>query len=251
MSRYSTLKTLPLFQWLLSVRNADEGFLQQQLKNIPKLKLIDVACGVGKISIANAAETAYGVDIEGFPTDVAVSRGYCIREYMPPEYKFELPEEVNAVTCVDLNAHVNFDTFVAILKSAFSHLSPTGKVLLVCEFNNEGIGYKILKMAPRRFEQYVLGMKHWHFTAETEFLERLEASIPNLRLVERCELVCIPPLSHFYACFFDRDVNKGMQANFFLIGDMFLSLINNILRLFPKTGRAFRVGFVYDYNSKI
>lgn len=248
VSRLSSLKRSVLIQWLLSVRIGDEGFLRRQLSRLGAPRVLDVGCGVGKVQIAESASRTYGVDIVGFPRAVAGGRGYQTVEYAPPDYAFPLPEAVDVVTCVDLNAHVDFETFATIMRSAFSHVDSgsAGRLLLVGEFDNDGLGYRLMKRAPARFRRYVLGMKHWHFLTESVFVERFEAAFPEYRRLERAELVCIPPLSHFYACFLDKDVEGRALRLLFLAADVVLSLANNVLRLLPATDSAFRVGFVYE-----
>lgn len=246
VSRLSALKRWPLVQWLLSVRIGDEAFIRAQLGGLGRPRVLDIACGIGKVQITAVASRTYGVDIAGFPKSVAIGRGYQTVEYAPPDYTFALPEYVDVVTCIDLNAHIDFDTFSRIVRSAFSHVDTGGRLLLVGEFDNRGVGYRLLKRFPDRFERYVLGMKHWHFTRESEFIERFETAFPELRSVRRTELVCIPPLSHFYACLAGKDVNGLIGRGLFLAADIGLSLFNNLLRLVPATDSAFRVGFVYE-----
>ncbi|MBX3606815.1 MAG: hypothetical protein KF788_16165 [Piscinibacter sp.] len=247
VSRLSSLKRSFLIQWLLSVRIGDEGFLRRQLSRLHAPRVLDVACGVGKVQIAACASRTYGVDIIGFPRDVAGRRGYQTVEYAPPDYAFALPEAVDVVTCVDLNAHVDFETFATIMQSAFSHVDAVGgRLLLIGEFDNDGLGYRLMKRFPARFKRYVLGMKHWHFLTESAFLERFEARFPEYSRLDRAELVCVPPLSHFYACFLGKDVNGRVMRMLFLAADLVLSLVNNVLRLMPATDSAFRVGYVYE-----
>jgi SAM-dependent methyltransferase len=250
VSRLSALKRRPLVQWLLSVRIGDEAFIRTRLSGLGRPRVLDVACGVGKMQISALAGTTYGVDIAGFPSHVAAGRGYRTVEYAPPGYAFTLPESVDVVTCVDLNAHVDFETFATIIRSALSHLGAGGRLLLIGEFDNDGIGYRVMKWSPARFRDYVLGMKHWHFSRESEFIGRFEALFPELGQTERAEVVCVPPLSHFYACFAGRDVSTSLGRALFLAADVGLSLLNNLLRRRPAPDSAFRVGFVYERRHR-
>ena len=246
VSRLSSIKRWPVLQWLLSVRIGDEAFIRQQLNLLSQPVVLDVACGVGKVQISAIARRTYGVDIAGFPKDVAAERGYIVTEYAPPDYVFELPEEADVITCIDLNAHIEFESFTKTIQSALSHASTDGRLLLIGEFDNHGLGYRLMKHAPSKFKRYVSGMKHWHFASESNFIDRFEAHFPELRRVQRSEIVCVPPLSHFYACFANRDVKIGLIKAVFIAGDIVLSLINNLLRLMPARDTAFRVGYVYE-----
>jgi SAM-dependent methyltransferase len=246
VSRLSSFKRWPLVQWLFSVRIGDEAFIRAHLTALGRPRVLDVACGVGKMQITAIASRTYGVDIAGFPKDIAAARGYRTVEYAPPDYAFELPESVDVVTCIDLNAHIDFETLSSIIRSALSHLGPGGRLLLIGEFDNDGIGYRVMKAFPSRFRSYVVGMKHWHFTRESEFVARFEALFPGCRRLHRSELVCTPPLSHFYACFAGRDVTSRAGRALFLVADLGLSLLNNVLRMLPAKDSAFRVGFVYE-----
>lgn len=249
VSRLSAIKRWPPLQWLLSVRIGDEAFIRRQLCRLGQPTVLDVACGVGKMQISAVAKRTYGVDITGFPKDVASARGYRVAEYAPPDYLFDLPESVDVITCIDLNAHVEFESFATIIRSAESHINARGQLLLIGEFDNDGFGYRLMKRSHARFTRYVLGMKHWHFARESEFVERFEATFPQLRRVQRSEIVCMPPSSHFYACFANKDVNGAMMKTAFLIADVALSLLNNLLRLFPASDSAFRVGYVYERRT--
>ncbi len=244
VSRLSALKTSPLIQWLLSVRAGDESFLRREL-GLGLPRVLDVACGVGKVQIPKCARTTYGVDVAGYPREIATERGYVACEYAPPDYRITLPEQVDVITCVDLNAHVSFATFETILRSSMDHLVPTGRILIVGEFDNDGIGYRFMKLFPLRFQRYVGGMQHWHFTTESQFLRMFESAFPQLRRQLRVEVVAIPPLSHFYACLFARDVRGRLGRALFRLGDIVISLLNNVLRRVPRIDSAFRVGYVY------
>lgn len=249
VSRLSVVKRWPPLQWLLSVRIGDEAFIRRQLCRLGRPTVLDVACGVGKVQITAVAGRTYGVDITGFPKEVASGRGYRVTEYAPPNYLFDLPESVDVITCIDLNAHVEFEGFAKIIRSAGSHFSTCGRLLLIGEFDNDGLGYRLMKRSPARFQRYVLGMKHWHFARESEFVERFEAAFPQFRRVQRSEIVCMPPASHFYACFANKDVSGTMMKAAFLVADVALSLLNNLLRLFPACDSAFRVGYVYERRT--
>jgi hypothetical protein len=249
VSRLSAVKRWPILQWLLSVRIGDEAFIRKQLTRLGQPIVLDVACGVGKMQIAAVARRTYGVDIAGFPKEVAVERGYIVSEYTPPNYVFQLPEPVGAITCIDLNAHVEFESFTKLIQSSLNHATTGGQLILIGEFDNDGIGYWLMKRAPARYQRYVLGMKHWHFARESEFLKRFEDHFPELRRILRTEIVCIPPLSHFYACFANKDVKGGVMKAGFLAADILLSLINNLLRFVPAEDTAFRVGYVYELRS--
>jgi SAM-dependent methyltransferase len=249
VSRLSALKRWPPLQWLLSVRIGDEAFIRRHLSRLGRPTVLDVACGVGKVQVSAVARRTYGVDITGFPKEVASGRGYRVVEYSPPDYLFDLPEPVDAIVCIDLNAHVEFESFAKIIRSVESHATASGRLLLIGEFDNVGIGYRLMKRAPARFQRYVLGMKHWHFARESEFVERFEAAFPQFRRAQRSEIVCVPPLSHFYACFANKDVDGAMMKAAFLVEDLGLSLLNNVLRFFPALDSAFRVGYVYERRN--
>jgi SAM-dependent methyltransferase len=250
VSRFSGLKSSPLIQWLMSVRAGDESFLRRELARAPLPRILDVACGAGKVQIPKSARRAYGVDVAGFPREIAAQRGYIACEYAPPDYRIELPEQVEVITCVDLNAHVDFSTFEKILRSSMEHLVEAGRVLIVGEFDNDGIGYRFLKLFPQRFQRYVIGMKHWHFTTESQFIRSFESTFPELRRQSRVEVVPIPPLSHFYACVFGKDVRGRLGGALFRLGDVVISLINNVIRKMPRVDSAFRVGYVYVLQAR-
>lgn len=250
VSRFAGLKNIPIVQWLFSVRAGDEAFLRRHISNVQNPVVLDVACGVGKEQLAKLAEITYGADIEGYPKNVAKDKGYVAFEYSPPDYGLSLPEKVNIVTCIDLNAHIEFSSFHKIIEVAICNMQNPGTMLIIGEFDNDGVSFRLLKKYPKKYKNYVLGMKHFYFTSEAEFIFQFESSFPFLELVCREEIVCIPPMSHFYACLLDKDVKSRAMKILFTIGDLLLSLLNNVVRLNPRIGSSFRVGYVYKYKGQ-
>jgi SAM-dependent methyltransferase len=250
VSKLAGLKSSPLIQWLMSVRAGDEAFLRRELTALGSPRVLDVACGAGKVQIPQVARATFGADVPGFPRDIATQRGYVAFEYSPPDYRIALPEPVDAITCIDLNAHVDFATFERILRSSIEHLVEGGRVLIIGEFDNTGVGYRFLKCFPGRFQRYVIGMKHWHFTTESQFVRLFEVAFPELHRESRIEVAPIPPLSHFYACLFGRDVRGTLEDTLFRVGDVPISLINNLICKLPRVDSAFRVGYVYAYDRR-
>lgn len=249
VSPLSAARRRPVLQWLLSVRIGDQAFVRRQLFRLNRPTVLDVACGMGKMQIPAVARRAYGVDITGFPKEAASAHGYRVAEYAPPDYLFDLSEPVDVITCIDLNAHVAFESFARIIRSAASHATAGGRRLLAGEFDNDSLGYRRMKRSPVLFQRYVLGMKHWRFARDSEFVARFEAAFPQFRRVQRSEIVCVPPLSHFYACFANKDVSGAMMKAAFLVADVALRLLDNLLRLFPASDSALRVGYACERRA--
>jgi hypothetical protein len=93
---------------IFSVRSSDEIFIARALRERGARSVLDVACGLGKAVIPSIADYTAGVDIAGYPTDITLSKGYqeCV-QYNAPSYDFEISRQVDAITCIYLNAHIS------------------------------------------------------------------------------------------------------------------------------------------------
>ena len=102
---------LGLLSFFLSSRVADEHFLRNVLRRYSPSSVLDVACGAGKPVLPANVDEVYGVDITGFPQHLAEQIGYKRAiAYDAPDYEFSLDTKVDLVTCINLNAHIPFDS---------------------------------------------------------------------------------------------------------------------------------------------
>jgi SAM-dependent methyltransferase len=251
----SLLKRSRITQWLtniiFSVRASDEVFLSGVLRQRNVRSVLDVACGGGKAVIPSVADYVVGVDIDGFPAHQALSKGYteCV-EYRPPAYAFIISREVDAVTAVNLNAHVSQSAYRTILCQALSFLRPSGIVILIHEYDNDGISYRWMRRNRRKFRRLVEGMEHWYLRYESEFLNSVQNDFPGLRLVRRQALTCgILPALHYYVYWREKDPGPfGAKA---LLGlDVPLSIMN-FLQTWAASDvdRCFLVGYVFEKQA--
>ena len=240
--------TQALTNIVFSLRASDEVFLATVLRRRNVQSVLDVACGGGKAVIPAVAEYVVGADISGFPAGEALAKGYatCV-EYRSPEYQFTIDREVDAVTAVNLNAHISHTGYRTILGRALGFLRTKGVLVLIHEYDNDGISYRLMRRNPKKFKRFVEGMEHWHLTHESEFLKSVEADFPELRLVRRRALTCgMLPGLHYYAYLMEKD--PGPFAAKVLIGaDIPLSLINYLQsRIGSRLDRCFLVGYVFE-----
>lgn len=239
--------TQGLVDVLFSVRVSDEVFLSRMLSKHGVKSVLDVACGSGKAIIPSMADHTIGVDIGGFPSEIARSVGYneCI-EYEPPHYEFDVGRAVDAVTVINLNAHVSMDAYRTIIKQATRHLRPGGTLILIHEYDNQGMSYRLMHRYPRKFERFVRGMEHWHLDYESSVMKSLESSLSGLKQVTRRPLVGdLLPAIHYYAYLAEKNPGPLLSQSFKL-ADVPLSIANYLLcRLGGGTDRCFLVGYVF------
>lgn len=233
---------------LFSVRASDEIFLARVLKERGIRSVLDVACGPGKAVIPSIADYVAGVDIKGFPAQIALAAGYdeCV-EYEPPDYEFELSRQVDAVAAINLNAHIPPQSYRRILDRALRFLRPGGTLILIHEYDNDGASYRGMHRKRDKFDRFVKGMEHWHLRYEQETMDELDSGLGGLRLVRRRPLTAgLLPAIHYYAYSAGRNPGRFLQACF-VAADIPISMINWVqARLFAGRNKCFLVGYVYE-----
>jgi SAM-dependent methyltransferase len=235
--------------WVLSTRRSDELWLSRVLTRVGARRVLDVACGGGKACLGPPFVTT-GVDIDGAPIESAQRYGYANAvHYHPPEYRIDLPEPVDAVTAISLNAHIPFEAFQSILQSAIANLRPGGHVLLVAELDNEGLSYRLMRrFRPAGFRALVDGMAHYHLEEESAFVARMQAAFPALRLTDRQPLVASLVAFHQpFVSAFGRNMRTPLEHAIAFGYDVVAGLLNRAeTTAFPARGRCFLVGYVFQ-----
>jgi SAM-dependent methyltransferase len=240
--------TRALMNLLFSVRTADEVFLAKALSSRGVTSVLDVACGAGKTLLPAVARYVAGVDIRGYPAQQALAKGYgeCV-EYDPPGYDFEIAKPVDAATIINLNAHISQESYAAILQRTIRFVRRGGFIILVNEYDNDGLSYRWMRRRPGKFQRFVSGMEHWHLGYEADFLAFVGNRFPGLRLVERRPLAAsILPSLHYYAYLTERDPGPVARMALVLF-DIPLSIANNVQRSLAEAfNRSFLVGYVFE-----
>jgi SAM-dependent methyltransferase len=237
--------TRGLMGFLFSLRAADEAFIARALKG--KRAVLDIACGSGKPVIPAIADYVAGVDITGYPKNLALSKGYTeCAEYDPPGYEFSIGRQVDAVTAINLNAHIPFESYEGILRRALAFLRPGGTVIIINEYDNAGFSYRGMKRNRAKFDRMVAGMEHWHLEKEKNFLAKLNQAFPEITRAERHPLVAgLLPSAHYHAYSTEREPTR-LETSIMLLADLPLSVLNSIqCRLFKGYDRCFLVGYVF------
>jgi SAM-dependent methyltransferase len=242
--------TRALTNILFSVRASDEIFVSDELRRRDAQSVLDVACGGGKAVIPSIARHVTGVDIAGFPAHEALAKGYgeCV-EYHPPDYHFSVSRPIDAVTAINLNAHIPADSYRTILRRAVETLRPGGILILVHEYDNHGLSYRWMRRDRRKFDRMVEGMEHWHFEFEARFM----ATVPelgDLDLVRRRPLTGgLLPSVHYYGYIRERDPGP-LARKALLLADVPISLINYAqCRLTTAFNKSFLVGYVFEKRA--
>ena len=243
-----SVATRALMNLLFSVRTADEVFLAKALISRGVTSVLDVACGAGKTLLPTVARHVAGVDIRGYPVQQALAKGYgeCV-EYDAPGYEFEIAKPVDAATIINLNAHVSQESYATILERTLRFVRPGGTVILVNEYNNDGISYRWMRRRAHKFQRFVNGMEHWHLGYEADFLTFVADRVPELRLVERQPLVAsLLPSLHYYAYVAESDPGP-IARKALVLADIPISIANNVQRSLAEAfNKSFLVGYVYE-----
>ncbi len=240
-----------LLSFFYSTKMANEHFVRSALNHGYIKNVLDIACGSGKHAVA--AKYAIGIDITGYPEDMARAKGYKeLYCYCPPEYKIELKMKVDAIVLINLNAHICWDTFATILKNALPYLNKRGRVIIVNEYNNNGITYRLFRRRPLKYSRLVNGMYHFHLEYENKFMDKILNTFQALKLNKRKPLIGgVVPFIQYYGYLFEKTPYKLLWYLSMLF-DIPLSMINNIqTALFPLYNKSFLVGYTFEKTDRL
>jgi len=237
-----------IFYILYSTRLADEAFIDSAIRHYKIKSVLDVPCGEGRAVFGSHPEIKWiaGVDIPGFPIEVARFRGYTeLKTYHPPNYEFQISQQVDAITIMQVNAHIDIETFGKIMSQSLQNLKKGGIVILINEYNNDGLSYKFFQSSERKFQSFLKNTQHDYFEYETEFLEKLGDLFPKLQIIKR------KPLSSDFVCLIDYYlyIFESTPYNFIYWLSMFLDIPLGILNYFEnlflkRVNKSFLVGYV-------
>ena len=152
-------------------------------------------------------------------------------------YKFDV------VTVINLNAHISFDEFNAMLGSIREHCIKGARIIFINEYNNNNILYRWMKRSDF-FDKYVERCEHWFFHYQEDFIKNIE--LIKWLEIEKTEVISAnPPLLHVLASH-DIFANQGYLGRFlYLFSDLIISQINN----FSRADSGFIVGHVYRVKN--
>lgn len=222
-------------------RKGNEHFVRKILKKIKPGRVLDIACGIGKAVIPRSSNYVIGIDIKGYPKQHAAKLGYKeLLTYNFPEYKISINKELDAITMINLNAHISFDNFKTILHNALKYLRSGGSIIFIFEFDNDSFEYRLLKKNSEKFRKMVANMQHDFFEYENIFINKLEAEFSDLLRVERTSVCSAIPLLHFYGYQFNKNKNyfEKSPGKFFnllsYIIELPIGLFDSFIRMFSK-----------------
>ena len=230
--------------FFLSTRLNDETFIRSVIKRHEPRALLDVACGGGKGSLPALVETVYGVDISGYPAHSALAKGYKeATSYTPPDYEFTIPQCVDVITCINLNAHVPFSSFAKIIGNALDNLNEDGILILINEHDNNGLSYSRFR-DPEKKHRLVHGMEHYFFETHDSFFAKFVREFPMLELMEERALSPIVSTVQHYVYKTGRDPSRAMQFAL-LTADVLLGPFNYLYAKMNPTSESFLVAMVF------
>jgi hypothetical protein len=147
------------------------------------------------------------------------------------------------------NYHISFEAYQQIISKSLRFLRSGGIAILINEYDNDGISYRLMHRNRDRFASLVKWMEHWYFEYETDFTEKFQAAFNNLKLVCRKPLIAgLLPSLHYYAYCTGHNPPPVFNGPF-IVSDIPLSIINYTLsRLSPRFNKSFTVAYIYEYS---
>lgn len=235
-----------IFYPFVSVRLGDEKFIKEALSGLNRNTILDIACGAGKDILVLNSKSCIGIDIEGYPSEEVYKRGYkAALVYSGPDYFFKLDEPIDIVSCINLNAHIPFESLEKILNQSFEQCRKNAHLLLVNEYYGGYTYEKHFKNTEKR-NALINKMEHYYFESEDSFLNKLGMAFPNLKMIHRKPLTTMVS-SIQYKYYFFKDLKP--PTFLFYIADFFISIFNYILlKNGKKKQTAFLMGYVYKIN---
>ena len=238
-----------LLSVIASLRVQNELFLRDALERHGANTVLDIACGPGQ-DVVGSRQYAIGVDLPGSPREAALARGYKDYVFYEGDGTFQIDREVDAIVCMNLNAHVPFDLFAKILRNGLKYLKRDGLLILVNEYDNDGISYWAMKKLNRRkWDTMVARMDHAHLEHESRFLEKLRSLGVGEQVERRVLTAGMLPFAHYlwFAGLYGTSRLKQILA---LAADVPLSILNAIqAHLSERKDRAFLVGHVFKLRG--
>ncbi len=231
----------------MSIRIGDERFIKNILKSLQVNTILDIACGAGKDILVDYSQNCIGIDIEGYPTELALKKGYKqALVYNAPDYSFKIDKEPDVITAINLNAHLPYSALEKILKMSIAISKKDAHLILINEYFG-GYSYEKHFLNTSKKDALVNVMEHHFFEKEESFLAKLNNSFPNLKLIEREPLTTIVS-SIQYKYYFVK--GKQYPPFLFYLADMFLSLWNSAkIKFGKKSQSAFLVGYVFKISK--
>ena len=236
-------------RYLLSLRLRDHAFIYGTVASTYQqrvIKLLDVGCGSGQDIASDPKCKCYGVDIKGFPREVALQKGYVEAAEYGEDGTIPFAPGFDVAIIVNVIAHVSDEIQIKMFRETKRLLKPDGLCIIVAEVDNDGFSYGLFKkISKRRFVDFVLGMDHTNLKPELEFEKNIHSAGLS---IEKRETITghMLPIMHYFSYFFSRSPYKQLRY-LSLVVDMVLSVIDSILIfLFQSAmqGRRFRVGYL-------
>ena len=262
-SRRKFLGNDTLISWLFNLRCGRDAFLKNQLKKLSKAgafkssspTILDIGCGWGLSFARGVGGEFYGVDIDGFPKDIALSNGYKdVQSYNHSEngsllIPFE-DKKFDAAVMVNLNAHIEPDGFSDLLGTIASRLKGDAPIYIVAELDNDGLSYKTMRrISHSKTKRLISGMQHVNFVTEEKFDEVLRE---HGFVIKKKETIIgnLLPFRHYHA-FFGGKKNSFFLRSPALLIDIFLSALDRCVTVCGggQEGKRFLVGYWCQVSS--
>ncbi|GEM_PF-2607543 len=240
---------------LLSIRYGDEVYIAEMIREYKKkmsisahssINILDVGCGAGVDIAFFGIDHYYGVDIDGFPREVAIEKGYHdARNY---GVNLQIPYKDNSfhvALIIDVNAHINEKQFLNILTEISRVLKKDGLVIIVAELNNSGISYNYFRTnSPKLYYEFIEAMDHINNQYEIEFDQSLNSG--SIVILHKKILIGqLLPLIHYFFYFKINTTSKLFKFLSIFI-DVLLSFADQLINkfVFGKKNKSFLVAYV-------
>jgi len=239
---------LPLVDLVASLRTSDELFVLQELKRRKHVRtVLDLAAGAGQ-DVLGRNFTAIGVDLPGAPIQRAFEKGYLDYKTYEADISFTLEYVVDAIVCINLNAHVDFSLLMKLIKNGEKFMREDGVIIMVNEYDNNGLSYA--RMRKKNYQSWkimVERMDHNHLEYEQAFIDKMaEEGFEELSR----KVLSGHVLPHLHYRRFRGDYAESRKSKLVsMVADVPLSLVNLLTRRTAGRDKAFLVGHVFKRTS--
>lgn len=241
------------FSKLFTLRLGHEAFLKKSIVKLSKsiekkyVKVLDIGCGWGVSFASNNNIEVYGVDIEGFPKDVAIVNGYKDATFYNADGSIPYPNNsFDTFFLIFVNAHITDSIFSNLLKQGINKLRDKNSTFfLIVEVDNEAISYRIMrKFWPKKLTQLIQNQDHINFKNEKSldiFLSNNSIEVTNKEVIHGNMLAFVT----YDLFWFGKNTWFSKNKVLPLFVDFFTSLIDNLMTLLglAKEGKRHIIGY--------
>lgn len=196
---FAWLKRSKIVRCAFRSRSAVPTAIAWALGDESDLLIVDLACG-GGTSALTARGTVIGVDLPGFPKELAKSNGYT-KAYSWEDFPLDdYLNQADVVTIFQANAHMEPTEFLGLLMLATRLLNSNGRILMVTETDSDCVIFDRMRQDEEGFRRYLKAVDHTHWVDAAGFRQEILLTLPPGLVTDTRHTVLsqTPPHTHWY-----------------------------------------------------